>query len=203
MRSSQTFCKMRLNSAGCSVKYYINGDTKTKGWFWTLFRRAFYSCGRRERRFEASFGHPKLDKRPRAATDPHANTHPPAAQRGSSWGHLRPCLPGYPSLAFAIFLEIDFDIVEIVSPVSIYYMNRFSKFQISHSGSHMWTQMQVYFSGASMVSAAAAQDMVAWRNSATAGICLSFSANLHWTCSKIHTAYDHSCYWARSHDIST
>ena len=40
------------------------------------------SCGRRGRRFEAGFGHPKLDQRPPAATDP-----PAAAAVGAIFDH--------------------------------------------------------------------------------------------------------------------
>jgi hypothetical protein len=49
-------------------------------------------CGRRERRFEPSFGNRKLDQRPPAATDPPARMDPPdaAAAVGTIFDHLFP-----------------------------------------------------------------------------------------------------------------
>jgi hypothetical protein len=76
----------------CTLLY--KWGNKTNGLFFEhcLGEGAFYSCGRRERRFEPSFGHRKLDPRPPAATDPPALMHPPdaVAAVGTIFDHLFP-----------------------------------------------------------------------------------------------------------------
>jgi hypothetical protein len=67
--------------------------TKTNGLFfeYCLGEGAFFSCGRRERGFAASFGHRKVDQRPPAATDPPAYMDPPDATAavGTLFDHLK------------------------------------------------------------------------------------------------------------------
>ena len=62
-----------------ALQFSINGGTKTNGLILNIVQ-AFCSGARvRYRRFEAGFGHPKLEQRPPAATDPSTRMDTPAA----------------------------------------------------------------------------------------------------------------------------
>ena len=87
---SETPDQLKDSTSARVLQLYINGVLVLKQTSYfehclggpSIFK---YSCGRRERRFEAGFGHSKLDQldqRPPAATDPPAvlaSMDPPAA----------------------------------------------------------------------------------------------------------------------------
>jgi hypothetical protein len=116
--------KCDLDSKGCIANYCINAALKQTSYFEHCFGGPSilkYSCGRRERRFEAGLGQSELDQldqRPPAATDP-----PAVWARQPLWqqsGPSRPCVRPYPGWHLRLFRAQN-----QITPISVFFFQGF------------------------------------------------------------------------------